>query len=88
MYQVFGYLSFFRLDELAIQDYRKLIMSQEPHKMNIFLHFVFNGDELRQSCKEPWMNLYDHTYIDEKIIGGISNSVNNRMLVLRHRTQT
>jgi hypothetical protein len=37
MYQVFSYLSFFRLEELAIEDYRKLILSQDAVKMHIFL---------------------------------------------------
>lgn len=37
MYQVFAYLSFFRLEELAIEDYRKLILSQDAVKMHSFL---------------------------------------------------
>lgn len=39
MYQVFSYLSFFRLEELAIEDYRKLILSQDAVKMHTFLQF-------------------------------------------------
>jgi len=27
LYMIFGYLSFFRLEELAIEDYKKLVMS-------------------------------------------------------------
>lgn len=44
LYMIFGYLSFFRLEELAIDDYKKLVSSQDPVKMNAFLHFVFNSD--------------------------------------------
>ena len=37
MYMIFGYLSFFRLDELAIEDYRKLVLSQDAVKMHTLL---------------------------------------------------
>ena len=37
LYMIFGYLSFFRLEELATEDYRKLILSQEHMKMHFFL---------------------------------------------------
>lgn len=51
--------------------------------MNIFLHFVFNGEELRTHCREAWMTLYDHTYIDEKIIGGVEKNLPNVADLLR-----
>lgn len=69
LYLVFGYISFFRLEELSIDDYKKLVSSQDPVKLNSFLSFVFNGDLLRQYVREEWMTLFDYTYIDEKIIG-------------------
>jgi len=34
---IFGYLSFFRLEELAIEDYKKLVMSQDSLKMHTYL---------------------------------------------------
>ena len=59
LYQIFGYLSFFRLEELAIEDYKKLILSQEPTKMHVFLQFVFNADLLRELCRDGWSEIYD-----------------------------
>jgi hypothetical protein len=44
MYMVFAYLSFFRLEELAIEDYKKLILSQDAVKMHSFLQFLFNAE--------------------------------------------
>lgn len=44
LYQIFAYLSFFRLEEIAIEDYKKLVMSQEPTKMHVLLQYCFNAD--------------------------------------------
>ena len=77
LYSIFAYISFFRLDELAIEDYRKLVLSQDAVKMHIFLQFLFNADNLRQNVREPWMELYDYVYIDEKIIGGVEKNLPN-----------
>ena len=75
LYQIFAYLSFFRLDELSPADYRKLVVSQEATKMHVFMQFAFNADTLRECLREPWMALYDFTYIDEKIIGGVERNL-------------
>ena len=71
LYSIIGYLVFFRLDELAVEDFRKLILSQDAVKMHVYLQFAFNVDELRQHVREEWMKLYDYVYIDDKIFGGI-----------------
>jgi hypothetical protein len=83
LYLIFGYLTFFRLEELAIEDYRKLVLSQDAVKMNVFLQFVFNTDNLRQYVREEWMALYDFTYIDEKIIGGVEKNLPNVADILK-----
>ena len=75
LYQIFAYLSFFRLDELSPPDYRKLVMSQEAQKMHVFMQFAFNAETLRENLREPWMALYDFSYIDEKIIGGVERNL-------------
>ena len=59
LFQIFAYLSFFRLDELSPADYRKLVMSQEATKMHVFMQFAFNSETLREHLREPWMNIYD-----------------------------
>ena len=75
LYQIFAYLSFFRLDELSPADYRKLVMSQEATKMHVFMQFAFNAETLREHLREPWMTIYDFQYIDEKIIGGVERNL-------------
>ena len=83
LYQIFAYLSFFRLEEIAIEDYRKLVLSQEAHKMHVLLQFIFDADTLRDTVREPWMELYDFSYIDDKIIGGIEKNLPNVSDILR-----
>lgn len=83
LYSIFGYLSFFRLEELAIEDYKKLILSQDALKMHNFLQFTFNADGLRDHVREGWMELYDFQYLDDKIIGGIEKNRPNVSEILR-----
>ena len=83
LYQIFGYLTFFRLEELAIEDYRKLVLSQDAVKMHVFLQFLFNADGLREHVRSEWMSLYDYAYIDEKIIGTIEKNLPNVSEILK-----
>lgn len=68
-------MSFFRLDELSPADYRKLVVSQEATKMHVFMQFAFNAELLREHLREPWTAIYDFSYIDEKIIGGVERNL-------------
>jgi hypothetical protein len=77
LYQIFAYLCFFRLEELQISDFRKIVLSQEATKMHTFLQFAFNPDNLRDNLREPWMEHYDYVYIDEKIIGGVEKNLHS-----------
>lgn len=45
--------------------------------MNIFLQFLFNADNLRANVRDAWMEHYDFTYIDDKIIGGVEKNLPN-----------
>jgi len=63
------------LDELSPADYRKLVISQEATKMHVFMQFAFNAELLREHLRDPWMAIYDFSYIDEKIIGGVERNL-------------
>lgn len=52
LYQIFAYLSFFRLEEIAIEDYRKLVHSQEATKMHVLLQYIFDAEKLRETVRE------------------------------------
>lgn len=66
-----------------MEDYRKLVQSQDAVKMNVFLQFAFNADNLREHLREEWMTLYDFSYIDEKIIGSVEKNLPNVADILR-----
>jgi len=83
LYQIFGYLTFFRLEELSMDDYRRLVLSQDSVKMNVFLQFLFNADGLRELVRAEWMNIYDYAYIDDKIIGMVEKNLPNVADILR-----
>lgn len=80
---IFAYVSFFRLEELALEDYRRLVLSQDAVKMNVLLQFLFNADGLREHVREEWMAHYDYSYIDDKIIGMVEKNLPNVADILR-----
>ncbi len=45
--------------------------------MHVFLQFVFNADMLRELCRDGWSEIYDLSYIDDKIIGGVEKNLPN-----------
>lgn len=45
--------------------------------MHVFLQFVFNADQLRELCRDGWSEIYDLSYIDDKIIGGVEKNLPN-----------
>lgn len=51
--------------------------------MNVLLQFMFNTENLNTFVREEWMTLYDFTYIDEKIIGGIEKNLPNVAEILK-----
>ena len=52
--------------------------------MHTFLQFAFNADGLREHLREEWMALYDFTYIDEKIIGGVERNLPNISEIIKN----
>ena len=45
--------------------------------MHPFLQFIFDVEKLRAEVREHWIALYDYTYIDDKILGGIEKNLPN-----------
>lgn len=51
--------------------------------MHVLLQYIFNAEELRETAREPWMELYDYQYLDDKIIGGVEKNLPNVSDILR-----
>ena len=47
LYSIFAYLTLFRLDELQLEDFKRIIMSQDIVKMHGFLQFIFDIEKLK-----------------------------------------
>lgn len=70
-FSVVAYLALFRLDELGIKHFRRLIETQEPLKMHTLLSFLFDPDTLRREVRSDWCSLYDYKFIDNEVIGKV-----------------
>ena len=51
-FMIISYLVMFRLDELGIKHFKKLIDTQEPLKMHVLLQFLLNEDILREHVRD------------------------------------
>ena len=46
MYKIIAYISFFRMDEIKIEDYRQIILSQDLNKVRNLLKSIFDVEFL------------------------------------------
>jgi hypothetical protein len=46
-------------------------------KMNELFEFLFDEDTLNNTLKNIWITVYDPTYVEEKIIGGLLKTAND-----------
>ncbi|XP_013920063.1 PREDICTED: cilia- and flagella-associated protein 99 isoform X1 [Thamnophis sirtalis] len=68
MYIVICYLATFRLEELGLQQFSKIIKSMETAKICKFLRFFFNLVNLQTWIKDEWSHIYDSDYVNENWI--------------------
>ena len=54
LFAIFTYLICFRMDELPLNEFKKIVMSQDQGKMNVLLNFLFNFEDLRKNVFEEW----------------------------------
>lgn len=67
-FTIFSYLALFRLDELGIDSFKRLVNTQEPLKMHVLLSFIFDAEMLRTHVREEWCKIYDYKFVDDDII--------------------
>ncbi|XP_063160708.1 cilia- and flagella-associated protein 99 isoform X1 [Candoia aspera] len=68
MYTVVCYLATFRLEELGLQRFSKIIKSMDVAKICKFLRFFFNIMNLHTWIKDEWSQIYDSVYVNENWI--------------------
>uniref|UniRef100_A0A8C6VJ48 Cilia and flagella associated protein 99 n=1 Tax=Naja naja TaxID=35670 RepID=A0A8C6VJ48_NAJNA len=62
------YLATFRLEELGLQRFSKIIKSMNAVKICKFLRFFFNMVNLQTWIKDEWSQIYDSVYVNENWI--------------------
>lgn len=68
LYTVMCYLALFRLDELGIGFFRKLVGSQDANKMYKFLTFFLNEQNIKTWMADEWCKLYDHSFVQATLV--------------------
>lgn len=73
-FTIVSYLALFRLDELGIDNFKKIINTQEPLKMHVLLTFIFDAEMLKTHVREEWCLIYDYKFVDDDVIAKVQES--------------
>ncbi|KAM3940757.1 cilia- and flagella-associated protein 99 [Leptodactylus fuscus] len=68
LYTVISYIAIFRLEDLGLQTFGRIIRYQDFSKMDKFLRFFFNVLNLHTWIKDEWSQIYDSNYVKENWI--------------------
>uniref|UniRef100_H3AMX2 Cilia and flagella associated protein 99 n=2 Tax=Latimeria chalumnae TaxID=7897 RepID=H3AMX2_LATCH len=68
LYVVICYMATFQIEKFGIQQFCKIIKSQNINKMYQFLRFFFDTINLNTWIKDEWSKIYDVAYVTEKWI--------------------
>lgn len=75
LYNVFAYLAIFRMEELGFQKFRELALTQEPSKVDTFIDYIYNKDNLWNSLLSSWMTVRDLDYVEKSVIPQIEKFI-------------
>ncbi|XP_072904050.1 cilia- and flagella-associated protein 99 isoform X2 [Hemitrygon akajei] len=88
LFVVMCYLVTFRLNELGLKHFSKLINSQDVNKMHKFLKFFFDVRNLSTWIKDEWCQVYDVAYITEKLIDPLLRWQPDMQIIIDHLANT
>lgn len=71
IYELFTLLTVFKLGELGLAEFRRLVLSQETHKMHCLLTFLLTPSVQDSVLLEKWSTVYDHEHVETKLIGDL-----------------
>ncbi|CAD7697556.1 unnamed protein product, partial [Ostreobium quekettii] len=67
IYKIYAYLAIFRLEEITFPEFRRLVAATDPHKMAVFLTYLFDEGNLKEFCRHDWLKIYDKPFVDGTI---------------------
>ncbi|XP_073504955.1 cilia- and flagella-associated protein 99-like isoform X2 [Phyllobates terribilis] len=68
LFAVISYIAIFRIGDLGLQTFGRIIKCQDFTKMGKFLTFFFNALNLSTWIKDEWSQIYDSNYVKENWI--------------------
>ncbi|EDV18889.1 uncharacterized protein TRIADDRAFT_34497, partial [Trichoplax adhaerens] len=68
LFKALCYIACFRMNEIGISTYSKLVMSQDPYKMMKFLTYLFNETYINTWLCDEWSKTYDPDYVQEELV--------------------
>ncbi|XP_073505052.1 cilia- and flagella-associated protein 99-like isoform X4 [Phyllobates terribilis] len=68
LFAVISYIAIFRIGDLGLQTFGRIIKCQDFTKMGKFLRFFFNVLNLSTWIKDEWSQIYDSNYVKENWI--------------------
>nr|XP_032806120.1 cilia- and flagella-associated protein 99 isoform X1 [Petromyzon marinus] len=74
VFTVIAYLAVFRLEELGMTSFTKIINSQDIPSMHKFLTFLFDEVNLSTWMKDEWSQLYDITFVQNNLLAPLLKS--------------
>mmetsp|Transcript_36660 Transcript_36660/g.113458 ORF Transcript_36660/g.113458 Transcript_36660/m.113458 type:complete len:747 (-) Transcript_36660:364-2604(-) len=73
MYMILAYLSIFRLQELTILEFQKIVLSIDADKMVNFLEYVFDASTLENSgVVSHWTKIFDPDYVRNTLLKNLT----------------
>ena len=66
-YCLFTYLAVMRLEELGNGQFQDFVLAQDPHKMLVWMEFLFSEKYLNEFLREEWLKIYDKQFVDDRI---------------------
>jgi hypothetical protein len=74
-FMVVTYLVVFRLDELGLKNFRKIVETLEPLKMHVLLQFLLNENTLREHVQQSWCEIFDFEFVENIIVRNASKAL-------------
>eukprot|EP00928_Gymnodinium_smaydae_P053357 TRINITY_DN37367_c0_g1_i1.p2 TRINITY_DN37367_c0_g1~~TRINITY_DN37367_c0_g1_i1.p2 ORF type:complete len:761 (-),score=288.59 TRINITY_DN37367_c0_g1_i1:52-2334(-) len=71
LYTILGYLLFFRLGELGVDEFREFLRCGHgtDSALLALMQYALDVEELEKWVKMEWCKLYDLTFVEEEVIG-------------------
>jgi hypothetical protein len=60
--------------QLSLSEFRRFVLSQEPHKMHTLLSFLCDEEMQSTWLLEQWSGVYDHAHVQSVLLGGLRDA--------------